>query len=380
MILNIIRERQPISRINIARLTGLNKSTVSSIISELLKEDLIFEQVNEDQNIGRNPINISLKLGKYYVGAINIDSSVTRIALADIDGSIKGTANIETVPKNAVKFVEKCIEELNALCERLKIGNLEAVGVSIAGIVDAEHMKVSFAPNLGWEDFNIGELLIKNLPKVKNIAVGNDAKSSALAELWFGNHEVDLSNFVFLSIGQGIGSGIVVENKLMNGEFNASGEFGHMVIYEGGEQCTCGNKGCWEAYASERAIINRYASAKPDTLDNTADYIAQDIIDLAKNNDELAIEILKKTGYYLGLGVSNIIKAVDPHAIIIGGKITQVWDIVFPEITSIVMQRAYFGKKKNIKILPTSLRTLPRLMGAATLAIEEIFDGLKITA
>lgn len=153
-----------------------------------------------------------------------------------------------------------------------------------------------------------------------------------------------------------------------------------MVIFEEGDQCTCGNKGCWEAYASERAIINRYIAAKHETVDNTADFIAQDIIDLAKNNDELAIEILKKTGYYLGLGVSNIIKAVDPHAIIIGGKITQVWDIVYPEIMSIVMQRAYFGKKKNIKILPTSLKTLPRLMGAATLAIEEIFDGFKITA
>lgn len=213
MILNIIRERLPISRINIARLTGLNKSTVSSIISELLREDLIFEQVNEDQNIGRNPINISLKLGKYYIGAINIDSSVTRFAIADIDGSIKSTSNIETKPKDPVKFIENCIKELNKLCGKLNIKHLEALGVSIAGIVDAEKMVVNFAPNLGWEDFKIGELLKERLPQIKTIAVGNDAKSSALAELWFGDHEVDLTNFVFLSIGQGIGSGIVVENN-----------------------------------------------------------------------------------------------------------------------------------------------------------------------
>jgi predicted NBD/HSP70 family sugar kinase len=380
MLLNIIREKQPISRVNIARITGLNKSTVSSIISELLKEDLIYEEVNEDQNIGRNPINLYLKLGKYYVGAINIDSSVTRIAISDIDGSIKKIIEIETDSKIPDKFVEKCVNELLGLCFELKIKNLEGLGVCIAGIVDSEKLTVNFAPNLGWENFNIGEVLRKQLPDIKNIAIGNDAKASALAELRFGDHALDLSNFVFLSIGQGIGSGIVVGNKILEGEFKASGEFGHMVIFEGGELCKCGNNGCWEAYASERAIVNRYNAKKPGKLNHAADFIAQDIIDLAKNNDPAAVEILKQTGYYLGLGIANIIKALDPHAIIIGGKVTQVWDIIYPEMIEIVTKRAYFGREKKINILPTSLKTLPRLVGAATLAIEEIFDGYKIIA
>ncbi len=379
MILNIIREKQPISRINIARLTGLNKSTVSSIISELLKEDLIFEQVNEDQNVGRNPLNLFLKLNKYYIGAINIDSSITRFAIADIDGSVKGISSLETVSKDPVKYVNKCVNELLKLSKKLGIDKLEALGISVAGIVDSEKLIVNFAPNLGWENLNLGELFKSRLPEINNISIGNDAKSSALAELAFGNHQIDLSNFVFLSIGQGIGSGIVVENKLMNGEFQASGEFGHMVIFEGGELCTCGNNGCWEAYASDRAIVHRYIEKKGIRIDHSVDFIAQDIIDLAKKNDDIAIQIIKQTGYYLGLGIANIIKAIDPHAIIIGGKITQVWDLIYPEIMIIVMQRAYFGKNKNIKILPTSLTTLPRLMGAATLAIEEIFDGYKIT-
>lgn len=321
MLLNIIREKQPISRVNIARITGLNKSTVSSIISELLKEDLIYEEVTEDQNIGRNPINLYLKLGKYYIGAINIDSSITRIALSDIDGSIKGMAEIETNSKVPEEFVEKCINELLKLSKKLHIKSLEGLGVCIAGIVDSETLTVNFAPNLGWENFNIGEVLKKKLPDVKNIAIGNDANASALAELRFGDHAIDLSNFVFLSIGQGIGSGIVVENNIMNGAFKASGEFGHMVIYEGGELCKCGNNGCWEAYASDRAIVNRYIQKKPGKLKNAVDFIAQDIIDMAKNNDPVAVEILKQTGYYLGLGIANIIKAIDPNAIIIGEKL-----------------------------------------------------------
>ncbi len=379
MILNMIREKQPISRINISRLTGLNKSTVSSIISELLKEDLIYEQVSPDQNIGRNPLDLYLKLGKYYVGAINIDHSTTRFAIADIDGSLIGQSSLNAETENPEKFVQKCIKELLALCEKHKIKSLEGVGVSIAGIVDNKNLIVNFAPNLGWEDFNIGNIIKKELPGIKNITIGNDAKSSALAELWFGKHDIDLANFVFLSIGPGIGSGIVVDNELLNGQFHGSGEFGHMVIYEGGELCSCGNNGCWEAYASDRAIVRRYAIRKHKKLLQSVDYMVQDIIDLALKGDELSIEILKQTGYYLGLGIANIVKAIDPMAIVIGGRITQAWDIIYPDLIKVVNQRAYFGRKNKINILPTSLKIRPRLLGAATLAIQEIFDGYKIT-
>jgi N-acetylglucosamine repressor len=379
MILNIIRERQPLSRSSIAKLTGLNKSTVSKFISELLDEDLIYEEASVDQNIGRNPINLYLKLDKFYVGAINIDSSITRFAIVDIDGSIKAHSSIETTPDNPDGFIELCIDELLNLNKSFHIKHLEGLGVSIAGIVDSENLIVNFAPNLGWEEFNIGIAIRKKLPDINILCVGNDAKTSALAELWFGNQEMNLSNLVFLSVGNGIGSGIVVEGNLVNGEYQAAGEFGHMIIYEGGAPCTCGNKGCWEAYASDRAIVARYLERKPGVIDHNIDIMAQDIIDLAKNNDPLAIEVLKETGFYLGLGIANIIKAVDPHAIIIGGKLTQVWDIIYPEILTVVTQRAYFGRKKLITILPTTLSTLPRLLGAATLAIEEIFDGFKIT-
>jgi len=268
MILNIIREKQPISRSSIAKLTGLNKSTVSSIISEILSEDLIYEQMSKDQNIGRNPIDLYLKLNKYVVGAINIDSSITRFAIADIDGSIKGESSIDTDSTDPAAFVELCIRELLTLSHSLDFYHLEGLGVSIAGIVDSKNLIVNFAPNLGWEEFNIGEVIRKSLPDINIIAVGNDAKSSALAELWFGDHELNLSNFVFLSIGPGIGAGIVVDNNLMNGEYQAAGEFGHMIIYEGGELCKCGNKGCWEAYASDRAIVSQYLSKRPGKIVN----------------------------------------------------------------------------------------------------------------
>lgn len=379
MILNMIRNRQPISRSKIATLTGLNKSTVSSIVSGLLEEDLVYEQTKIDQSIGRNPIDLYLKLGKNLVGAFSIDAVLTRFAIVDIDGSVLGTTSIETKSQNPEQFIGQCLDEVKVLCDELGVTNLRGLGVSIAGIVDSKNLIVNYAPNLGWEDFKIGETIKMLWPDLKILTVGNDAKCSAQAELWFGVHDTDLSNFVFLEIGPGIGSGIVVENKILDGEFHASGEVGHIVIYEGGELCTCGNHGCWERYASDRATVKRFIARKYGTLEAPENVTIDDIIEMANNeDDDIAKEVLSQTGYFLGLGISNILKAIDPHAIILGGRITQVWDIIYPQIRDVVNKRAFYGEKKNIYILKSSLKVKPRLLGAATYAIKKIFDDYKI--
>jgi N-acetylglucosamine repressor len=378
MILNIIRNKQPLSRTTIARLTRLNKSTVSSIVADLIDEELVYEQKTFDPNVGRNPLDLSLKLGKYLVGAISIDAALTRFAVADIDGSVLGTSSLESEPKNPEEFLEKCRKELDSLCRKLNVKDLTGIGFSIAGIVDSKNLIVKFAPNLGWEDFNIGSVIKKLWPDIEILAVGNDAKCSAMAELWFGNHKLNLSNFVFLQVGPGIGSGIVVENKILDGELHASGEVGHIVLYEGGELCICGNNGCWERYASDRATIKRYIAKKNGLLENTSNLKIDDVIEAAKNNDAAAHEVLTQTGYYLGLGIVNIIKIIDPHVIIVGGRIVQAWDIIYPEINDVIKKRAFYGKRRMISILPTSLEIRPRLLGAATLALKEIFDDYKI--
>ncbi|MGE5402658.1 MAG: ROK family transcriptional regulator [Ignavibacteriales bacterium] len=381
MILNIIRTKQPIPRTEIAKITGLNKSTVSSIVNDLLQEELINEQVKSDQNVGRNPVDLYLRKNKYLTGAINIDVAKTRMAIVDIDGSIIDTSVISTDPGNPEKFIKSCLREVRNLCKRMKIDQLEGLGINIAGIVDSRNCIVNYAPNLGWEDFNIGKVIRKSWPELKVLVIGNDAKSSALAELWFGAYEVNLSNFVSVSVGSGIGSGIVVENKLLDGEFQASGEFGHITIIEGGELCSCGNNGCWEKYASDRATVKRYTERKTlkgATSQNEVISI-ETIIASALSNDSPALEVLKETGYYLGLGITNIIRSIDPQAVILSGKITQAWDIIYPEIIKVVRERAFFGKERNILILLSSLGDRSRLLGAATLVIKEIFDCYRIT-
>lgn len=379
MILNLIRTNEPISRAKIAKLTGLNKSTVSSIVADLLEEGIIYEQMAIDQNVGRNPLDLYLKHGKYIIGAINIDSVKTHFALVDINGSILDTSYIPT-ERNTVpaKYIKTCLTELQKLYKKHKISNLEGIGISIAGIVYPKTLEVHYAPNLGWEEVKIGEIVKKYLPDIKIIAADNDAKCATMAEMWFGTHNINYNNFVFVSVGVGIGAGIVVNNKLIDGEYHASGEFGHIVLFEGGEKCSCGNNGCWETYASDKATLKRYFERKKISPDDNKGLMVYDLYHLAMQGDKEAHDSLVETGYYLGLGITNIIRAVDPQTIIIGGRITQAWDIIYPEIIKVVEKRAFFGKKGSITILPTSLNIRPRLLGAATLAIKEIFDDYKI--
>jgi len=379
LILNTIRERQPISRAQIAEITNLNKSTVSSIVETLHAEEIIAQEAAKGRAVGRNPINLRLRTGRHYVGALSFDSAATQAAIVDLDGSIKYSVELPTIPNPPDAFIARCVEELATLRKRHHLPHFRGIGVTVAGIVDSFHSKVVFAPNLGWDGVDIGAFIRKHAPEVGTIVVENDAKASALAELWFGRHDINLSNFVFLSVGRGIGTGIVIDRRVINGESHAAGEFGHTTLIEGGEPCACGNLGCWEAYASDRATAKRYADARGITADVAAGLTIRDIIAAARAGEVLAREHLVTTGRYLGIGIANIIKAVDPDAIVIGGKITEAWEYIFPAITDILGRRAYFGKQRNTAILPTSLHARPSLLGAAALPIRQFFTDLRVT-
>ncbi|MGE5681212.1 MAG: ROK family transcriptional regulator [Bacillota bacterium] len=382
MILNIIRTKQPIPRTEIARITGLNKSTVSSIVNDLLQDEFIFEQQRNDQNIGRSPVNLFLRKNRYLAGAIKIDISLTTLAIVDIDGSIIDSTVFQTEAEDPGRYIQRCVQELKHLCLIKEIRQLEGLGVSVAGIVDPRGLTVSYAPNLGWENFNIGKVIKESWPDLKILVIGNDAKSSALAELWFGSYGINLSSFVFVSVGSGIGSGIVVDNRLIDGESQASGEFGHITIIEGGELCSCGNNGCWERYASDNATIKRYIEKQQEENKETGrgEVSISAITELANEDDQIAIDVLNETGYYLGLGITNIIRSLDPQAIILSGKVTDAWQIIYPEISKVVKERAFFGRERSILILRSSLGEQSGLLGAATMVIKEIFDSYRITA
>jgi len=375
-ILNVIREMHPVSRSAIARITGLTKTTVSSIVLDLLNDNFIYEQISNDSNVGRTPIMLHLMLEENYIGAIDIGPDTSVVAIADLQGTIIKKAFLKTDVKNPGRLILSCIEKLKSL--KLSVGTekLRGVGVSIAGVVDGPGRRVIFAPNLGWQNLKIGHYFDEFLPDDGPMTLDNEANASAIAELWFGGEVSGLSNFVFIS--EGLGTGLIIGDSLFKGFSHAAGEFSHMTIVEHGLRCVCGNLGCWEAYASDRVTVERYKKLRTSSLNISIEEYFEYIIDRANEGEVEAISVLKETGKYLGLGISNIIKGLDPEAIVFGGLIIRAWDIVYPEIQNEIKRRRLSGISQNTLILPSSLSERSSLIGAATLVIKDIFRGHRI--
>jgi len=375
-ILNLIRERQPISRISISKVTKLNKSTISSIVAELLDEEFLVEELVSDNNIGRNPYQLRLNPQRHFVGAVNFDTKLVRVAIINLNGKV--LTQKETAVKNATpqEYVKEAINRLNLLKSQLSISTLEGIGVTISGLIDPLDGYVMFAPNLGWKDVRLSDLFKKYDKNKTLFRFENDAEASAVGELWYGKGEIRMhSNFVFVSVGAGIGAGIVIDRKVIEGVSYAAGEFGHMTIHENGLKCICGNEGCWEAYASDKATLKRFSERKKM---NKRQVIIDDVYRSALDGDREALAVVKETGLYLGEGIANILRALDPPAIVIGGRILAVWNIIYPEILKGLSRHSFFGIEKRVKILPSSLDERPRLIGSATLVLSEIFRDYRI--
>ncbi|MCH7681925.1 ROK family transcriptional regulator [candidate division KSB1 bacterium] len=202
-VLNLVREKQPVSRVVLSKLSDLNKSTVSSIVRELLEEKLIYETRNGESTGGRKPILLQLNRQDYFIGAIDFVPNYTYVAIGDIEANILQKKTIKTENKHPEDFIRTCLLELLELKAGLGCPNLKSIGISVPGIVDGASGKVFVAPDLEWKNINIKkiykEVIFKN--HHESVIIENEANASALAEQWFGNALENNSNRVFISEG-----------------------------------------------------------------------------------------------------------------------------------------------------------------------------------
>jgi len=377
IILNTVRRRQPISRTEISALTELNKGTVSNIVATLIDEELLVESPHPVRGIGRNPVHLSVRQGKHFVGAISLDAPVSSVAVVDIDGSVRTREEFQTESTSPEALVDRCMKRLSALRSTLGPHRFHGVGVSVAGIVDAPQSVVIYAANLGWDHVDLGAIFRDRWRDIESVGIENDAKASALAELLFGKHHLSSADLIFLSLGAGIGAGVAVHGRILSGNGHAAGEIGHMTVVDGGEPCRCGNTGCWEIYASERAPVGWYTAARGGTL--PSETTLTDVMAAARAGDEHALTALRQWGQHIGVGIGNMICMLDPTVVIVGGSITQVWDLVQKDIQEEAHGHGVFSRQRTTSILPTSLPSTPALIGAAALCIRRVFADFGIS-
>jgi N-acetylglucosamine repressor len=243
-------------------------------------------------------------------------------------------------------------------------------------MVDRTGSRVLFAPRLGWHDLALLEPLEAALELP--VSIENSGRACALAQLWATRGGVDTSDdFVFVSVSDGLGVGVIVKGELLRGQHNVAGEFGHMALSVEGPRCACGANGCWEAYVSNLATLSRYfgrnlAEDQELSLESAALTI-DDLIARAHSGDAKALAALQSTARYLGLGLGSVVNAVDPARIYIGGEIAAAWDLIEVTVRSSLKERTLRPVGRNVEIIVVPASDYPRLKGAAALVAAPSF-------
>jgi len=376
--LNLIRAHQPISRADLARLMNVRRGVASLLVSELLDEGLIFEgAVGEAVGRGRRPTFLYIDTRQRCVVGVDVRASRTYIMITDLMGhQIGAVSSFQTNRDHDVLIQDLARRIKQLLADYKEIGSCAGVGVVVPGMVDLAAGRVLHAPTLAWRDVNLRDPLTAAIGYPVHIE--NSGKACALAQLWATRSDVlTAGHSVFVSVSDGVGTGIVVNGELMRGRHNTAGEFGHVPLSIDGPRCSCGATGCWEAYVSNIATLSRYFGrdlAEPGPRDvDASTFTVEDLIARARAGDAKALAAINSTARYLGLGLASIINAIDPARVYVGGEITTAWSLIEPIVRSAMRERTLteFGGNTEIHVVPAEEH--PRLRGAVVLVAAPAF-------
>lgn len=367
IVLNYVREREPISRAEIARETQLQRSTVSVIVEALKREGLV-EEVGEGESTGgRRPTLLRLRSKEALAIGVAITPTRTTVATSDLAGRVIAQQEFLT-QIDPDQTLNQVIEQVRTFIADNR--GIEAVGVSLPGLVDPGTGTAIYIPYFKWRDVPVAEIISSavGLP----VIIDNDANAVALAELWFGRPEVsDARDFILVLVAEGVGTGIIFDGQVYRGQRGAAGEFGHMVIgTHAPVACSCGNRDCWEAFSSERAALARYATFSKGATATPANF--KQLVDRALEGESYAKQALVETALCLGVGISNLVVGFSPEAVVVGGEIARAWDLVEGALKETIEHSVRRGLP-SARILPSTLGEKPMLRGAISLVLASKF-------
>ena len=382
--LNLIREHQPISRADLARGMRMTRGVVSVLVQELIAQGLIYEGATGEAARGRKPTFLHIRTHDRLVVAVDVRFTRTYLMLCDFSGRQLAIENFETVFP-MTDFVKDLAVRIRKLLRRQGMGYAcEGIGLVVPGMVDQRTGKILNAPALGWRDVDIRSRLAAATGLT--VHVENSGRASALAQLWLTRGETSGGhNFVYISVSDGVGVGVVVNGELLRGRDHIAGEFGHMPLNLDGPLCMCGNNGCWEAYTSNLATLSRYfgwnlSKRSPKDLKDAerSSFTVLDLIACARRGDAKAVAAVLATGRFLGLGIATIINLVNPDSIYLAGEITTAWDLIEDKVREAITERSLTEPASHTPLRVTATQEYPRLRGAAALIAAPTFAAPRV--
>lgn len=305
---------------------------------------------------------------------VGVDIGGTNIAAAIVneEGKIlykrSNPTNADRRPNGILDVIISTIKELMENTELSR--EVKGIGIGVPGVCNIEKGIVEFAPNLFWNDVKIVEIMEKkfSLPTY----IDNDANAAALGEAWCGAGK-GKKNIVCITLGTGVGSGLILNGEIYHGAKNGAGELGHITVVEDGPKCNCGNNGCLEALAAAPAILKAGKEAivnGKETLLTEIDLeslTTKDIFDGAKKGDRVCLDIVNQVANHLGLALANVVNILNPEQIIIGGGVAAAGDILFNPLKDIIRKRALKGLFDGLEIVKAQLGNDAGIVGAAAL-------------
>ncbi|MCB0013412.1 MAG: ROK family protein, partial [Anaerolineales bacterium] len=371
LILRTIFGQDAISRANIARATGLTRTTVSQIVAELLEEGLVEEIGRGPSAGGKRPILLSLVADSRTLIGIDLANSVFYGGVFNLRGEILHKINLpvnESQADDAINLVYELIDQLIEASPNPIIG----VGLGTPGVTDARNGVVYEAVNLGWHNLPLQALLRERYDVPIHIA--NDSQVAALGEYLFGSHR-ETTNLVVVKVGRGIGAGIVLNGELFIGERFGQGEIGHVVVAEDGPVCRCGLTGCLETVASSRAVVQRlqqYAMVQPAwPLAQLGHPISvDDVIDIYPASDPVVDAALREAGKYLGIAVAHLVAILNVQHVVLGGRMAHFGDTLVAAIKHELGRRLLPKIAEDIEITISDLGENIVIQGGAALLLS----------
>lgn len=377
IVLEMIRNHCPISRAQIAELTGLTKGTVSTIVNDLMKDHLVYEIGPGRSSGGRRPVMLMFnKVAGYAVG-VDLGVNYLLTVLTDLQGNI--------VHEQITPYQDLTYEEILSLLKKdlrtvidqapSSTYGIIGIGIGIPGIVGNDGT-ILFAPNLGWKDVDL-KGVIHNEFQVP-VWIDNEANTGALGEKLYGAGQ-EASNLVYVSVGIGIGTGIVLNGELYKGISGFSGEIGHTTIEVNGKKCRCGNKGCWELYASEHALMQQAKFLSIFRGGDDREINLETLIRLADEGHTEVINLFNQVGEYLGVGTMNLILSFNPELVIIGNRLSKAQPWIVNPIKKVLHNRLMPYHREKLRVEFSSLGVYSSALGASSLAISNFFSHSKVT-
>ena len=365
IVLNLIRTRQPISRADLARVSGLQRSTISLIVEALVDEHWVLEGPTGRLPRGRRPTFLRLNEDRVIIG-VDLRPIQTTVALADVNGKFV-SQEVMSTPRDPKAGVEAIIQRIQGLLRSSRGKKVEGIGISLPGRFSAGHLV--FAPNLKWPDFDLCGPIAKATGL--EVELENAANACVLAAVWFDRMEA-VRNLVVVTVSEGIGAGVLINGQLARGLNGMAGEFGHVPLDPDGPKCSCGSRGCWEVFASNRAALRYFH----ESSNQDSGLSFPDLLSLADQGNARAARALEQMAHYLGRGMRMIVAGLAPELIIIIGDLTRSWHRFGPVIEAEVQAQVLPGGCPP-RLVPAHEDGMARLRGTVALVLQKHFGALR---